>query len=308
MVRRPGMRVLVTGASGYLGSRLAAALHARGYDVVGVDREAPLVDEIDMRRMDLCDVDSLEGVLEGVDLVAHCASIHPWKPYTDADYIQCNVQGTWHLYECARRAGIDKVVLTSSIAAAGYSGIPPEEWPVPEETEHPLGEVYSFTKHAQEDAAKSFAAMHGVRTLALRPPAFMPSPGPVDTGSRLLGAYALVEDMVSAHLAAVEVLGDGREGPDAPEVFEAVNTTNALPYRPSDAALIGPGCDLLPLARRYWPFAADWLEQQGYQPGWLPIVYDLSKAKRLLGWEPRWSFPQWFEHRAQRDPVSGVPR
>lgn len=290
------MRIAVTGAAGYLGSGVAEALGAQGHVVVGLDREAPRAGWTGpFHRVELTDPEELRASLPGADLVVHCASIHPWKPYTDSDYLRMNVEGTWQLYAACEALGIGRVVLTSSIAAMGYGAILPSAWPAGEEVQCPLGDLYSYTKHAQELTARLYADRGSVRTVALRPPAFMPAEGP-EEGLRLLGSYALREDMVSAHVAAVGAMLDP-ERASALAAFEPFVTTNALPYSADDAADIGPGGDLRPLARKYWPEAAAWLDAQSYQPGWLTIVFDLTKAERLLGWRPRWDFGEWVRVR-----------
>ncbi|NQT54191.1 hypothetical protein HQ576_19195, partial [bacterium] len=110
----------------------------------------------------------------------------------------------------------------------------------------------------------------------------------------LTGCYAVVDDMVAAHVAAVRVIA-GRQKPGAPlNPFEAIFTTNRLPYTADDAALRTPDGRIGPLVQKHWPEAYDWLVARGYQGGWLASAYDLSKAQRLLGWQPRLNFDEWF--------------
>jgi len=287
--------VVVTGAGGHLGSHLVPALAQAGYVVRGldvVDPPAAWPAGCCFVRADLLCLEEVRAAVQGAALVVHCASIHPWKPYTDEQYLDVNVKGTWQLYTAVAAEGIERVVLTSSIAAAGYPGLAAS--PLREDDEFAVTDLYSLTKRTQEDIARLHAARGQVRTVALRPPTFVPLP-PLETGFRLTGAFAVVEDMVTAHVAAVEAML-GRPGPDAPSLaaFEAIYTANALPYRAEDAALLGPGDDLRPLVRKHWPEAHDWLIARGYQGSWLPGVYDLSKARRLLGWQPALNFEQWF--------------
>ncbi len=305
MVER-SLHVLVTGAAGHLGSHLAPALQAEGYAVSAIDRVSADALRVPVRCVDLNDAVGLRSVLEGVDLVVHCASIHPWKRYDDADYLRCNVQGAWALYTAIRQAGIRRVVLTSSIAAGGYGRIAPDSWPVSESMQFPLADLYSFTKHAQEDIARHFAETHGITTWALRPPAFMPVSDPLTQGGRLLGSYAVVDDMVSAHVAAVQALTE-LSASHQMSAMEVIHTTTALPYTPADAQEIGFQGDPLPLAQRYWPYATDWLVHHGYTPTWLAAVYDVRKAARLLNWRAACGFPEWFTQQTGRCPTTGEP-
>jgi nucleoside-diphosphate-sugar epimerase len=292
-------KILVTGAAGHLGSHLVSELADAGFDVTALDIVQPdphLGGEADFVQADLRRPDSFRPVLEGQDILVHCASIHPWKDYSEDQYHDANIKGTWHLYAAAEEAGLDRVVLTSSIAAVGYgpgSGTIPV---VTEDSMFSLQDLYSLTKHVQEDIAGMYADRGRIRTIALRPPAFMPR-SDLATGFALTGHFAGVEDMVSAHLAAVEVLAGRRKTPRPLDAFEPFFTTNALPYTAEDLSGLGPEGDIRPLVQKYWPEAYDWLVERGYEGGWLPAVYDLSKAKRLLGWKPRFNFDQWWAER-----------
>ena len=296
------IHVLVTGAAGHLGSHLVPALLDAGFRVSGLDTVlpgAPLPRECRFLKADLARPEAYRDLLQREEILVHCASIHPWKPYSDEEFLDSNVKGTWQLYAAAKEAGVNKIVLTSSIAAVGYGDPEDRDWPMTEEREcEAVSDLYSLTKRAQEDTARLFSKTAGIRTLALRPPAFMPK-GELETGFLLTGAYAVVQDMVAAHVAAVRVLAGLRKPAIAIEDFEAIFTTNALPYTREDAALLGQDGDMRPLARKHWPEAYDWLTEHGYRGGWLPTVYSLEKAKRILDWEPRYNFEQWWaEHGA----------
>jgi nucleoside-diphosphate-sugar epimerase len=294
------LNVLVTGAAGHLGSHLVPALEAAGFRVTGMDIVEPADPGPSARpfvKGGLSDPAALAAALDGVSLICHCASIHPWKAYRDEQYIDSNVKGTWHLYNAASALGITRVVLTSSIAAIGYHNVPVEAWPVAEGCQFPLGDLYSLTKHAQEDIARLFAHLGKVRTVALRPPAFMPVPD-METGFRLTANFAVVDDIASAHVGAARVLA-GLQAPGAPlGPFEAFHVTNALPYTQEDAVHCGSDRNIRALVRKYWPDAYDWLIARGYTGEGLVAVYDISRAERILGWRPELSFPQWFAARA----------
>jgi len=288
------IRVVVTGASGHLGSHLVPKLRAAGLAVTGTDVVAPSAPPVgwDFEVADLTDLDRLKEILRGAEAIVHCASIHPWKQYPDEQYLDSNIKGTWQLYQAAAESGIDKIVLTSSIAAIGYQNIPLDCWPVREEREFPISDIYSFTKHTQEHIAKGYAHGKGVRTLALRPPAFFPLPV-LETGIGLTANFAVVADIASAHVAALEVLLGRREPPAPLQPFEAFTVTNELPYTQSDMSLLDAGLNAR-LVEKYWPEGYRWLAARGFEGRRVLAVFDLSKAKRVLGWGPSYNFEQWF--------------
>jgi nucleoside-diphosphate-sugar epimerase len=297
------MKVVVTGAAGHLGAHLIPELLKAGFEVTGLDIVQPatsLPAHCRFVNADLTDAASLKGAIQGAALIVHCASIHPWKSYTDGQYLDANIKGTWNLYATAATLGINRIVLTSSIAAVGYQNTPVDAWPVGEGQQFPVGDLYSLTKHTQEDIAQIFAHKGQIQTIALRPPTFIPR-SDLQTGFSLTGNFALVQDMASAHAAAVQVLS-GLRAPDEPlRSFEAIHITNRLPYTRDDASLLESGKNVRQLVKKYWPEAYEWLVARGYQGVSLMAVYDLSKAKRLLGWEPAYNFEQWFAEHADKE-------
>ena len=298
------MNILITGAAGHLGGHLMAIQPAE-FRVTGLDRVLPSApSDRPFVQADLSKGEGIREALEGaglLDVVVHCASIHPWKSYTDDQYLDANVKGTWHLYAALAVAGIKKVVLTSSIAANGYH-VPPEAWPATEDQEFPLGDIYSLTKRFQEDIARFYARNHGIQTVALRPPAFMPV-SQKETGLALLGSFCLVSDIVEAHQAALRALA--AQGPNAPvlQPFEACFVTNQLPYDERDFALYRETPDLGPLVLRHFPEAYAWFRSERPAAS-LAAVYRLEKARRLLGWTPKFNFEQWWELHGSAAPVA----
>jgi nucleoside-diphosphate-sugar epimerase len=283
--------VLVTGAAGHLGSHLVPMLAEMGFEVRGLDMASPaasLANVCDFTQADLSDRDALRTAMTGVDIVVHTASIHPWKSYTDDQYLDANVKGTWSLYAVAAELGIERIVLTSSIAAIGYANIPMTSWPVGEMDMFPLGDIYSYTKYTQETVARMYADAGTIRTFALRPPAFMPA-DPMATCLAMTGAFAVVDDIVRAHVEAVHVmLGLKGEVTDRLGAFEAFNVVNALPY--TAAMCEAAGGDTKRIIELGWPDHCEWLFAQGVTgPG---TSYDIWKAERYLGWTPQFNLPE----------------
>jgi len=280
------MRIAVTGAAGHLGSHLCPMLAERGYELIRTDiAEAP-DGPGEFRQADLADLAQARDALGGAEMVVHCASLHPWKPYSDDQYLDCNLKATWHVLTAAAELGIARVVHTSSIAVYGDYCFPPDLWPVGED--HPPtdpADLYRVAKMAQELMARRFASVGMLRIAALRPPAFMPR-SDLKTGLSLLGHFALVDDVAAAHVAAVERF-------DAlPSAFEPFNATNALPYTPDEGRQLL--ADPRPVIERHWPGAWDFFAAHGITPAPRPTVFNLSRAEHLLGWQPTRNFDWWW--------------
>jgi UDP-glucose 4-epimerase len=278
------MKVLVTGCAGWLGRNLIPALEAaghevRGVDVVGTERPGDVV-------RDLCEEGVLTDVMEGVEVVVHTAAIHPWKPYRDTQYLDNNIKPTYHVLKTAVAKGVRRVVYTSSIAAVGY-GWAVEELPLVEWTPARPDDLYGATKWFGEVFCESFSRRHDLETVCLRPPGFMPRP-PLELGRLLLGAFSHVIDVVAAHVAAVAA--------PMPTRHEAFWCTNALPYTPADAPALRT--DPASVVERYWPGVPAWFEARGQRVVPVPVLYDLSRAREILGWTPQYTFDAWWEEYA----------
>ncbi len=286
--------ILVTGASGHLGSHLVPMLAGEGFDVRGLDvlpPAAPLPDQCEFIQADLSDREALGKSLAGVDVIVHTASLHPWKTYTDDQYIDANVKGTWTLYTLAAELGIGRIALTSSIAAIGYGQISMDDWPIREDALFPLSDIYSYTKYTQETIARLHADAGTIHTFALRPPAFMPR-GELDTCLAMTGSFCVVDDIASAHVAAARVICGRQEPGDQVGPFEAFNTVNRLPYTAATYREVDG--DPKRLAQRCWPDAYDWLVENGFTGQEINVSYDISKAKRVLSWQPAFNFEQAY--------------
>jgi dihydroflavonol-4-reductase len=130
--------MLVTGASGFVGSAIAISARAAGYRVrVLVRRSSPRIniqpdDEVVVG--DMCDRASLGPALKGVRYLAHAAADYRlWAPPTD-DIMRTNLEGTRSVMEEALRAGVERIVYTSSVATLALrDGAPADETrPLPE--------------------------------------------------------------------------------------------------------------------------------------------------------------------------------
>jgi dTDP-L-rhamnose 4-epimerase len=129
------MRVLVTGAAGFIGSHVLEALLAAGHEVRGLDSLSPAVHShavnngrpdylpasIDLRVADVRDEDAVSSALEGVDAVCHLAAMVGLGVSVDdlPLYADVNVTGTAVLLAAMARSSVNKLVLSSSMVVYG---------------------------------------------------------------------------------------------------------------------------------------------------------------------------------------------
>ncbi|MCS7099895.1 MAG: NAD-dependent epimerase/dehydratase family protein [Sulfolobales archaeon] len=130
------MKVLVTGASGFLGSYVVRSLLERGYDVVGTYR-TPGKDRVLLElgvktavRMDLLDPQSVRQAVRGVDAVIHLAAYYTFVGRKDM-YRKVNVEGTKLLAEAALKSGAGRFIYCSSTEAMGPVDNPPADESTP---------------------------------------------------------------------------------------------------------------------------------------------------------------------------------
>ena len=121
--RRRGLsRVFLTGASGFVGGALASALAARGDDVVALarsDAAAAALADYEVVRGDVLDEAGMAACMAGCSRVYHVAGINTMCPEDPAALFHVNVRGAEIAVRAAARAGVQRVILTSSAAALG---------------------------------------------------------------------------------------------------------------------------------------------------------------------------------------------
>ena len=166
-------KYLVTGAAGFIGRSIAAALLCRGDSVRGVDnfatgkRENLLgLDAMEFIEGDLADLDVCRAVCAGVDVIFHEAAL-PSVPRSVLDPIGSNVacvDATVNLLWAAKEAGVRRVVYAASSSAYGDTPtLPKHEKMLP----NPIS-PYAVAKLTGEYYMRSFARVYGLETVSLR--------------------------------------------------------------------------------------------------------------------------------------------
>lgn len=117
--------ILITGATGFIGSHLTIKLHHLGYNVRAFHRatsNALTLKQVDVEHCigDIRDMDSLMRAMKGCDTVFHTAAIVSFWKRKREEQLDVNVTGTRRIVEACRACGVGKLVHTSSVAALGF--------------------------------------------------------------------------------------------------------------------------------------------------------------------------------------------
>lgn len=313
------MKALVTGAAGHLGTALTELLVARGHQVRasirGSDdpvKSAPLKKlGVEVVEADILDAAAMERAAQGMDALFHLAAVFRLVTDDPEAIIRPAVQGAEHALRAAKKAGIARVVLTSSVAAIGTRSLP--DRPLDERDWNDAAtNAYARAKTLAEQRARQLADQIGVGLVCLNPtcllgpgftrhtpitlPVAMMMFGEMPMAPAFANNYVDTRDVAAAHLAAFEksdasgryLLGGVRK-----RLIEAARELKAL--RP-DAK---PPTIELPRALMPLGCAADWLMSKTVKtPRMLSrdmiedyiddqVEYSSARAAAELGWEPR---------------------
>ncbi len=174
------MKILVLGADGFIGSHVADGLAAHGHEVTacalynsfGVAGWLDALEfgnesRIQIVSGDVRDPEWLQAAVAGHEVVIHLAALIaiPYSYQAPRSYIETNVIGTMNVMEAARRAGVSRVVHTSTSEVYGTAQY------VPIDEKHPLvgQSPYSASKIGADQVAHSYWSSFGVPVTTVRP-------------------------------------------------------------------------------------------------------------------------------------------
>ena len=167
------MKALVTGGAGFIGSNLVDELISQGHEVTVIDNESSDAHDsfywnsyANNNKFDICDYKNTRELYEGIDYVFHLAAEARIQPCIDNPIkaAQANVIGTCTVLQCAREAGVKRVMYSSTSAAYGLANNPPLSESMPTDCLNP----YSVTKVAGEEMCKMYHKLYGLESVIFR--------------------------------------------------------------------------------------------------------------------------------------------
>ena len=217
-------KIIVTGGAGFIGSHIVDRLVELNNDVIVIDDESKEAlkffwnEKATKVKANICDYDTIRSYFDGVDYVFHLAAEARIMPTLENPVLaaQTNVTGTATVLQCAREAGVKRVMYSSTSAAYGLINDPPLTEDMPLDCLNP----YSVTKVAGEDLCKMYTNLFGLETVCFR---YFNVYGPREPIS---GQYAPVVGIFMRQRKAGEVMtivGDGEQRRDFVHVSDVAD-------------------------------------------------------------------------------------
>ena len=300
----PNSMFLVTGAAGFIGSNLVEVLLNLGYKVRGLDNfSTGNIDNI-KSFMDNPNFEFIEGdirnfntcaeVCQGIDYVLHQAAWGsvPRSVEMPLLYEEINIKGTLNMMEAARQNNVKKFVYASSSSVYGDEPTLPKK----EGIEGNVLSPYALTKKTNEEYGKLYAQLYGLDTYGLR---YFNVFGKRQDPN---GAYAAVIPKFIKQLLNNErptIYGDGKQSRDFTYIENVIEANLKACKAPREVAgqafNIAYGGKVYLIDLYYYLCKA--LDKNiepifgPERPGDIRHSHaDISKARRLLGYNPDWSF------------------
>ena len=292
-------KVIVTGGAGFIGSNLVDKLINNGVEVIILDDlSTGKKENINPKAKFInCDISVvpqslLMSYIEGADIIFHLAALARVQPSIEnpLPYNDVNISGTLNILFAAHKAGVSRVVYSASSSAYGETEI----FPTPETAPtNPLS-PYGLQKYVGEQYCKMFSEVYGLDTVSLR---YFNVYG---ERMSLEGAYCLAMGIFAKQMLdkkPLTITNDGNQRRDFTYVGDVVNANIlAATYYDQlsgDVFNIGNGnnfsinevADLLGGEKTYG--------EERIEP--FETLADNSKAKLILGWEPKGNLSSWIK-------------
>jgi|TARA_Y100000310_G_C20639136_1_gene792886 UDP-glucose 4-epimerase len=296
------MKALVTGGAGFIGSHIVDELISMGHQVVVIDNESSDAHDqfywnpnAEQHKIDICNFDLIRPWFDNVDWVFHLAAESRIQPaILNPTYAtEVNVVGTCNVLQCAREAGVKRLVYSSTSAAYGLKNTPPLNEDMPRDCLN----AYSITKCAGEDLVKMYYQLYGMETVCLRYFNVYGDRQPIK------GQYAPVIGLFMRQQAANEpmtIVGDGKQRRDFTHVSDVVAANIAAATCKHSECLgevfnVGTGqnysiLELVEIMGGEYTFI-------GNRPAEAQIsLANNTKAQKILNWSPQVKLEEWLNN------------
>jgi UDP-glucose 4-epimerase len=309
------MRIFASGVAGFLGAHIARKAISRGWEAAGIDSmlssTANAPDGVHWEKADCRDAGSYAHLLEGVDVVYHCAAA-PYEGlsvFSPSVVYENTLQSTIGLLVASINAGVKRFVFVSSMARYGH-GLAPFTEDMPTAPVDPYGNA----KVAAERAVKCLCELHGVQWIIVVPHNVY---GP---GQRYWDPYRNVPAIMANRVLQGKppvVYGDGRQRRSLSYIADVVAPMLIMADHPAAAGQVfnvgpgGKGVRIAELARQIIILAGADLDPEFY-PGRPSEVHQAycsdEKTRTVLGYESQWDLDAglkeligWIAERGPRE-------
>ena len=293
------MKSLVTGGAGFIGSHIVDKLLNMGHEVIVIDNEYSDNDNFNWReesqnhKLNICDYEATRHLYDGVDYVFHLAAEARIGPAiaNPVNAMNINVLGTCTVLQCAREAGVKKVMYSSTSSAYGLN-----ESPNIETQKNDCLNPYSVSKAAGEEICKMYTNLYGLPTVIFRYFNVYGERAPRK------GQYAPVTGIFLRQKEAGETLtivGDGHQRRDFIYVGDIVNANIMAAISNPDSEAYGQvynvGTGTNYSIRQIAKMISDDVINIAPRPGEARTsLANINKIKKTFGWEPKMKLEDWI--------------
>ena len=295
------MRALVTGGAGFIGSNLVNKLIDMNWQVVVIDNESAECNEkfywnskSDNHKLDICDYEFTRDLYNDVDYVFHLAAESRLQPAikNPINAVTKNAVGTCTVLQCAREAGVKKVIYSSTSSAYGLNKFPNYETD-PNDCLNP----YSVSKVSGEELCKLYNSLYGLKTIIFR---YFNVYG---ERSPTTGQYAPVIGVFLRQKNSnqpLTIVGDGEQRRDFVHVLDVANANLMAALANLDDECygqvynIGSGenISILEIAQM---ISEDYIHIPPRDGEARTTLACIDKVRNTFGWEPNLKVKRWIE-------------
>jgi UDP-glucose 4-epimerase len=300
------MKVIVTGGAGFIGSHIVDRLIDDGHTVIVIDNESAEChehfyynDKAHNYKFDICDYENIRPLFEGVDYVFHLAAEARIQPSLTNPLltVRTNSVGTTTVLQCAREAGVKRVIYSSTSSAYGRKHYLNNFWwkGLTEDMEDDCLTPYSVSKVSGEKMCKMYSELFGLDTAVLR---YFNVYGEREPTK---GQYAPVIGKFLRQVASGEpmtIVGDGEQRRDFTYIKDVVDA-NILCMKCEGAGEMfnigtGKNYSINEIANLISPKPEDKVyipERKGESR---VTLANRSKAENILGWFPKRNLEEYI--------------